>query len=77
MIKILKIRPRENALTFSSEGVLAQTRALINSTRLDLQNKKYFRQNYFLSKKLGSIEVTKQNDNLPWDFDHFDQKMTI
>ena len=51
-----KIRPRENAITFSSEGVLTQMRVLINSTQLDLQNKTDFRQKYFLSKKLRSIE---------------------
>ena len=54
-----------NAITFSSEGVLTHMRALINSTRLDLQNKTDFRQK-FLSKKLRSIEHTKQNDHFPY-----------
>ena len=53
----------KSTITFSSEGVLTQMRVLINSTQLDLQNKIGFRQKYFFSKKLRSIEDTKRNDH--------------
>ena len=65
MTKIRKFTFGENDITFSSEGVLPQVSVLINSTQLDLQNKTDLRQKYFLSKKLGLVEDTKQNYHFP------------